>query len=208
MRRIAVVVIASLAAASASLAQSTAPVRPRAGSSPGTGRPGPAPVSPDGASPDAIVKALYESVSHGPDGEPNWKRMRDIFLPVGMLVPPKRPQEDMFTVLDVDGFEDRTKKWMAEAKAKGQSTGFFETEVARRSDCFGNVCQLFSTYASRHAPGDDKPFMRGINSIQLVNDGHRWWIASVVWDSERADNPIPAQYDAGATVPDEYKKKN
>jgi hypothetical protein len=78
-----------------------------------------------------------------------------------------------------------------EAKAKGQSTGFFETEVARRTDCFGSVCQLFSTYASRHAPGDDKPFMRGINSIQIVNDGHRWWIASVVWDSERQDNPIP-----------------
>jgi hypothetical protein len=203
MRRISLA-LAVFVLASAALAQSTAPVKPRVASSAASGPP----VSADAASPDAIVKALYESVSHGPDGEPNWKRMRDIFLPVGMLVPPKRPQEDMFTVLDVDGFEDRTKKWMSEAKAKGQSTSFFETEVARRSDCFGNVCQLFSTYASRHAPGDDKPFMRGINSIQLVNDGHRWWIASVVWDSERADNPIPAQYDAGATVPEEYKKKN
>jgi len=205
MRRI-VLVLAALALAATSLAQSTAPVRPRAASSSAVGRPEPA--SADAASPDAIVKALYEAVSHGPDAEPNWKRMRDIFLPVGMLVPPKRPQEDIFTVLDVDSYEERTKKWMADAKTKGQPTGFYETEVARRTDCFGNVCQLFSTYASRHAPGDEKPFMRGINSIQLVKDGRRWWVASVVWDTERADNPIPAQYDAGATVPDEYKKKN
>lgn len=207
MRRIVVALAVSSLAASLSLAQSTAPVRPRASSS-ATGRSVPEPVSPDATSPDAIVKALYESVSHGPDAEPNWKRMRDIFLPVGMLVPPKRPQEDIFTVLDVDNFEERTKKWMSDAKAKGQPTSFFETEVARRTDCFGNVCQLFSTYASRHAPADGKPFMRGINSIQLVNDGRRWWIASVVWDTERADNPIPSQYDAGAKVPDEYKKKS
>ena len=117
MRRIVVTLAASALAVSSLFAQSTAPVRPRATSSTGSG-----PVSPDAASPDAIVKALYESVSHGPDAQPDWKRMRDIFLPVGMLVPPKRPQEDLFTVLDVDNFEERTKKWMSEAKAKGQPT--------------------------------------------------------------------------------------
>jgi len=182
------------------LAQAPSRARPRTGA--------PEASSADGASVDAIVKGLYESVSHGPDGEPNWKRMRDIFLPVGMLIPPKRASEDIFTVLDVDAYEERTKKWMTTAKAKGESTAFFETEVARKTDCFGNVCQVFSTYASRHSPGDEKPFMRGINSIQLVKDGSRWWVASVVWDSERQDNPIPPQYDAGAGVPDEYKKKN
>ena len=49
--------------------------------------------------------------------------------------------------------------------------------------------------------------MRGINSIQLVRDGKRWWIASVVWDTERPDNPIPADYQK-AGVPAEYLKKN
>jgi hypothetical protein len=162
----------------------------------------------DGASVDAIVKGLYESVSHGPDAEPDWRRMRDIFLPVGMLIPPKPARDDIFTVLDVDQYEERTKKWMAAAKAKGDPTSFYETEVSRKMDCFGNVCQVFSTYASRHAPSDEKPFMRGINSIQLVGDGKRWWVASVAWDTEKEGNPIPPQYDAGGKVPDEYKKKS
>jgi hypothetical protein len=35
---------------------------------------------------------------------------------------------------------------------------------------------------------------RGINSIQLMNDGSRWWIVSVFWDAERPDNPLPAEY--------------
>jgi hypothetical protein len=205
MRRIALsaAIVLGFLAGAAGLAQAPAPAKPRSAMPRSA-----AAESADGASVDAIIKALYESVSHGPDAEPDWKRMRDIFLQVGMLVPPKRPSEDIFTVLDVDAYEERTKKWMGEAKAKGQPTSFYETEVARKTDCFGNVCQVFSTYASRHAPGDEKPFMRGINSIQLVGDGKRWWVASVVWDTERADNAIPAQYDAGAKVPDEYKKKN
>ena len=152
--------------------------------------------SADTASVDAVIAALYASVSH-PDGqEPDWRRMRNLFLPVGMLVPPKRPGEDAFTVLDVDGFREFFRQGMAAAKQRGETNAFYEIEVGRRLDCFGNVCQAFSTYESRRAPSDPKPFMAGINSIQLLNDGQRWWIASVAWDSERPNNPIPAQYRA------------
>jgi hypothetical protein len=152
------------------------------------------PAAADTASVDAIIAALYASVSH-PDGvEPDWARMRKIFLPVGMLVPPKRAKQDMFTVIDVDGFRDLVRQGMAAAKQRGETNAFFEKEVARKLDCFGNVCQAFSTYEARRAPADEKPFTSGINSIQLLNDGERWWVASIVWDTERPDNPIPDQY--------------
>jgi hypothetical protein len=164
---------------------------------PGKRREVPAPVPPDAASPDAIVAALYASVTHAPDASPDFERMRTIFLPVGMLIPPKRLNEDIFTTLDVDQFADRFKKANATRKEKGEPTGFNERELSRRTDCFGNVCQIFSTYESKYSAysaADEKPFQRGINSIQIVKDGRRWWIASVIWDVERADNPIPAQY--------------
>jgi hypothetical protein len=171
-----------LLAAAVAAAQTSAP------------RPAAPPANADGASVDAILNALYESVSHPDGAEPNWARMRGIFLPVGMLIPPKRPNEDMFTVLDVDQFRERVQKGAAAAKQKGEPTGFFEKEVARKLDCFGNVCQAFSTYEARRAQADEKPFVRGINSIQMLNDGERWWVASVVWDTERPNNPIPAEY--------------
>lgn len=148
----------------------------------------------DAASVDAIVSALYASVSHAADAAPDFDRMRRIFLYVGMLVPPKAPGAD-FRAMDVDQFAERIEKSAADRKAKGEPpSGFFEREVARRTDCFGNICQVFSTYESRRAASDEKPFQRGINSIQLLKDGPRWWIASVIWDAERPDNPIPAQY--------------
>ena len=149
---------------------------------------------PDAASVDAILSALYGSVSHAADARPDFDRMRKIFLYVGMLVPPKAPGAD-FRPMDVDQFAERVEKAAVTRKEKGEApTGFFEREIARRTDCFGDVCQVFSTYESRHAPSDAAPFQRGINSIQLLRDGNRWWIASVVWDAERPDNPIPAQY--------------
>jgi hypothetical protein len=154
------------------------------------------PAAQDGASVDAAVAALYESVSHPESSEPDWARMRELFLPVGMLIPPKPARDDIFTVLDVDGFQERVRKGAAAAKQRGEPTAFFEKEIARRSDCFGNICQVFSTYEARRSPADEKPFARGINSIQLVRDGRRWWIASVIWDTERADNPIPSAYQA------------
>jgi hypothetical protein len=152
------------------------------------------PVAPaDALSVDSAIAALYASVSHAPDAAPDFERMRGIFLYVGMLVPPKRPGED-FSVMDVDAFAERFQRSISARKEKGEPTGFYEREIARRTDCFGNVCQVFSTYESRYSPSDAKPFQRGINSIQLLRDGKRWWIASVTWDVERADNPIPGEY--------------
>jgi len=153
-----------------------------------------APPPADAASVESIVAALYASVSHAADASPDFDRMRGIFLYVGGLVPPIKPGED-FKVTDVDTFESRFAKAAAARKEKGTAaSGFFEREIARRTDCFGNVCQVFSTYESRHALSDEKPFERGINSIQLVRDGKRWWIASVAWAAERAENPIPVPY--------------
>jgi len=70
---------------------------------------------------------------------------------------------------------------------------FFESEVSRKMEQFGQEAHVFSTYESRNAK-DEKPFARGINSLQLFNDGKRWYVVSIFWDEERADNPLPQKY--------------
>jgi hypothetical protein len=72
--------------------------------------------------------------------------------------------------------------------------GFFEREVSKKVDGFGTILHVFSTYESRRAATDEKPFARGINSIQLMQHGGRWWVVTVLWDQERPDNPIPPKY--------------
>ncbi len=71
--------------------------------------------------------------------------------------------------------------------------GFSEREIARTSETFGNIMQIFSTYEARRDSTDVNP-TRGINSIQLFNDGSRWWVAGVLWDTERPWKPIPPAF--------------
>ena len=61
-------------------------------------------------------------------------------------------------------------------------------------EAFGNIAHVFSTYESKHAKDDAKPFARGINSMQLLRDGDRWWLVTIFWDSEKPSNPIPSEY--------------
>ena len=150
----------------------------------------PPPANPaDVASPDAIIAALYDVIS-GPAGQArNWDRMRSLFVPQAHLIPTgKRPSgESGHRVVDVEGYIANSGPYL-------EKNGFFEREIARRFERFGNVAHAFSTYESRHKAEDPEPFTRGINSIQLFHDGQRWWVVNVLWDSERPDNPIPEQY--------------
>ena len=89
-------------------------------------------------------------------------------------------------VLTVEEYVVRTEPFF-------EKDAFFESEVARRVEQWGHLAHVFSTYESRRGKGE-KPFMRGINSIQLMNDGQRWWVVSILWDPERPDQPLPEKY--------------
>lgn len=141
----------------------------------------------DVSSPEAIVKAMYDTIS-GPAGERNWQRERSLFLPGARLIPiGKRIHgNDGLRVLTVDEWIDDVSEFFAE-------NDFWESEITSHVDRFGNMAQIFSTYEARDRE-DGAPIGRGINSIQLVFDEERWWIVSVMWDNESRENPIPGEF--------------
>ena len=142
----------------------------------------------DVTSEDGIIAALYASIS-GPAGQKrDWDRFRPLFIPDARLVVarPRRPEGA------VPPRVMTPEQYIAGSGAL--ENGFFEREISRISESFGGVTHRFSTYESRRRAEDPTPFARGINSIQLLNDGQRWWIVTVFWDSERPNNPIPAKY--------------
>ena len=143
----------------------------------------------DVKSADAIVAAVYDVIS-GPAGQKrDWDRMRSLFVPGARLIPavPKEGGGATARVLDVEGYIQRS-------GAVLERDGFFEREIARRMEAFGNIAHVFSTYESKRTKDDPKPFARGINSMQLLKDGDRWWIVTIFWDSEKPSNPIPSEY--------------
>jgi hypothetical protein len=147
----------------------------------------------DVASIDAIIAAAYDVIS-GPMGqERDWNRERSLFFPGARLIPTRtaaelQPESALSPqTMDVDGFIARSKKYF-------EKDGFFEKEIARRTEQFGQIAHVWSTYESRHRANDPEPFMRGINSFQLFHDGSRWWIVTIFWQHESAADPIPSRY--------------
>ncbi len=146
----------------------------------------------DVSSVDAIVRALYESVSFAPGAQPDYKRLRSLFHPEGRLIPPKGEQDPSVPVLTMETFIKRSREYVIMTGMEAR--GFFEREVHRTTESFGNIVHIFSTYESRHTAQDTAPVARGINSIQLVKDGGRWWVVTILWDVERPNENIPQKY--------------
>jgi hypothetical protein len=137
---------------------------------------------------DHIIAALYDVIS-GPAGQArDWNRFRSLFLPEGRLIP-NGVRPDGTTTHSVLSPDDYVKR----ASGAFAQQGFYENESARTQERFANIAHVFSTYESRREKGG-QPFAKGINSIQLLHDGHRWFIVTVMWQAESPAAPIPPEY--------------
>jgi len=137
---------------------------------------------------DHIVAAIYDSIS-GPAGqERNWDRFKSLFTADAQLAA-VFPRDNG----DVDEREFPMSQFIEMSGPLLKRDGFYERESHRKSERFGHIANLFSTYESRFHL-NEKPFQRGINSIQLYNDGTRWWVRSIIWETETGKVKLPAEY--------------
>ncbi len=158
---------------------------------PATAPPAPVPVRAadpaDVGSLDGILRALYASISGPKDAPRDFERLRTLFGPNARMIPTGAGQNGKASLRNWS-----VEEYIAAAGPSLMARGFFEREIGRTTTSFGNVWHVMSVYDSKFTLEDAAPFQRGINSIQLFNSGERWYILSVMWDSERAGNPIPA----------------
>jgi hypothetical protein len=141
---------------------------------------------------DAIMSAVYDVISGSAAQKRDWDRMRSLFVPGAHLIPVAPDKAGVYgtQMYDVDGY-------IARASPYFEKAGFFEMEVARKVEVYGQIAHVFSTYESRHKSDDAAPFERGINSFQLMNDGKRWWVVNIFWEGETAGGRIPEKYLTG-----------
>lgn len=143
----------------------------------------------DAQSIDAILTATYDAISGAAGEKRDWDRFRSLFAEGATLSFVGRGQDGKLgrTVMTPDSYVERS-------GASLEANGFFEIEIHRQSERFGNIAHVFSTYESRRKESDPEPFARGINSFQLMFDGTRWYVVSIYWQAESALAPIPAEY--------------
>lgn len=138
---------------------------------------------------DNTIKTLYNVISGEIGKKRDWNQFKYLFHPDAKLIAAGKDDngETKISYMKPDDYIKNSGKWV-------ETNGFFEKEIHRTVNTFGNMAQVFSTYECFYNVTDKKPFMRGINSFQLWNDGKRWWIINLYWTQETKDNPIPESY--------------
>lgn len=134
----------------------------------------------------AVVDAMYAMIS-GPAGPRDWALQAEVFHPQA---------RQMRTWLSEDGAPQIRIMGQADYRADVEpffaANPFYEVELARRIDVFGNMAHVWSAYEAKTSPDDPTPERRGINSIQLFREADgRWRIISMIWDNERPGLTLP-----------------
>jgi hypothetical protein len=125
------------------------------------------------------IKAVYDVISGPPGQKRDFDRMRSLFAPGATLkaIGPKG--------LRGGSLED----YISRNAAILEKEGFAERELGRRVEVWGGLATAWSAYDGRTASGSFHE--RGINSFQLVKINGKWKVASILWQEETPDNPLP-----------------
>src|SRR5438132_8857918 len=114
----------------------------------------------DVASIDSIITAAYNGIS-GPSGKKrDWDRERSLYMPGARLIPTAMEAgtegvDPTPRILDIEGFIARVEPFF-------DKSGFYEKEIAPRTERFGQIADVGSTQEPRHRQERPQPFTRGI----------------------------------------------
>ncbi|MFI5308117.1 MAG: hypothetical protein ACHQ53_12230 [Polyangiales bacterium] len=125
---------------------------------------------------DELIRRFYEVISFEDGGTPDWESMACLFSKHARIT---RVTPEAIDYMDLSSFRS-----MAEELLEvGAFTSFFERELTRRTDRFGDVIHIASAYETRVSPTARDYLERGVNSLQLIREDGRWKIVSLCWDN-------------------------
>jgi hypothetical protein len=147
---------------------------------------GPCPPCTERRAIDATVRAVYDVISGPPGQKRDFDRMRSLFAPGATLkaIGPKG--------LRGGSLDD----YISRNAAILEKEGFTERGLSQRIEQWGGLATVWSAYDGRTANGSFHE--RGINSFQLVKIDGKWLVASILWQEETPDNPLPEAYVKGS----------
>jgi hypothetical protein len=134
-----------------------------------------------------LTAEFLAAVTFAPGERPPYERIRDLFIPEGLLI---RNSGEAPEVTTVDEF---IAPRLATVES-GALTEFYEGELSDVTELFGNVAHRRSEYEKRGVL-DGEPFAaRGVIFTQFVRTPAGWRMSAMAWDDERPGLEIPARY--------------
>ncbi len=135
---------------------------------------------------DAIMKAIYDVISGDAATKRDWVRFHNLFASDAKLIPTSKSQDGTIG----------SRYWTPqeyEEMFTANRTAFFERELYRKTEAYGNIVHVLSTYETKNEIDGDVT-NRGINSFQILKGKDRYYIMSIFWSAENDGYPLPDKY--------------
>ena len=123
-----------------------------------------------------VIEAMYRSVS-GPVRGIDLELQNKVFAPNARLIRAGVDEEGNVWRQDMslDDYEEDTRGFLG-------STDFYEYETARKVMHCPPFAYVLSEYEAKSDPDSDELILSGVNSIQCLFDGKRWWVQQLTWN--------------------------
>jgi hypothetical protein len=128
-----------------------------------------------------LLDQLYAVISFEEGNEPNWQGLQELFSTHARIT---RITPEGTDYLDRSSFLEMTRHLVE----IGAYTSFYEFEVARTIEQFGDIAQVWSFYETRRNRDACGALGRGVNSIQLIRDRGAWRVLGLLWDESHAES--------------------
>jgi|AntRauTorcE11898_2_1112593.scaffolds.fasta_scaffold14681_1 hypothetical protein len=138
---------------------------------------------------DSIVTSIYQVISGDKGEERNWDLHKTIFHPEARIISNYVDEEGKYQIsfFTVDEYMNQFRDYFKENNT-------YEKDVNRVIEIFGNMAHVFSTFESYRNAEDSTPYKLGTASIQLYNDGDRWYVLNMYYKNESENDKVPNKY--------------
>lgn len=136
---------------------------------------------------DEITDLYFDRIS-GQAKQHDWSSFKSLFLPTTQFnaIGINENGENEFYPQSLEEFIQHLKEYT-------ETSGFFQKSLERSKIQYGRMAQMITVYESRNSPSGNI-IDRVLISFHLVQKEERWWIASILWNSETKKNPLPENF--------------
>jgi hypothetical protein len=125
-----------------------------------------------------LTAGFLAAVSFEAGGRPEYGRIRELFIPQGLLI------RNTGEVPEVDGVEAFIAPRQATVDS-GALSEFYEGELDEVTELFGSVAHRRSGYEKRGVLEGEAFAARGVIFTQFVRTPAGWRMSAMAWDDER-----------------------
>jgi hypothetical protein len=134
-----------------------------------------------------LTAEFLAAVSFTAGQRPAYDRIRELFIPEGLLI------RNSGTAPEVTTVDEFIAPRLATVES-GALSEFYEGERSEITEVFGNVAQRTSAYEKRGVLDGEVFAARGVIFTQFVRTPDGWRMSAMAWDDERPGLEIPARY--------------